>query len=86
MSSTTATVAHHPEAGGLVRALIIAQGILTVWLSFAILPLGVVGMLTNAVLAFGSHGENRRLFAGFAIAAAIVIACLFLFLLPVSHD
>lgn len=84
--SNAAAVVHAPGSSGLLRAMIIAQGILTVWLSFAILPLGVVGMLTNAVLAFGSHGENRRLFAGFAIAAAIVIACLVLFLLPVSHD
>ncbi|MFJ3313667.1 hypothetical protein ACIPJU_12840 [Micrococcus endophyticus] len=82
MSSTTAAMVKPIEDNGLVRALIMTQGVVTVLMAFAFLPLGVAGMLVNAALAFGSHGENRRLFAGFAIAAAVACACVGLFLLP----
>lgn len=72
------------ESGSFRRVVIIAQGILTVWLALAILPLGVVAMLVNAVLAFASRGTDRRLFAGFALAAAVIMAFMVLFLMPAS--
>lgn len=48
------------------------------------LPLGVLAMLVNAVLAFSSQGVIRRLFAGFAIAAAIIYAVAGLGLMALS--
>lgn len=83
MSNATA-VMQKPQSSTVLRAVIIAQGVLTVWLAFAFLPLGIVAMLANAVLAFTSHGTNRRLFAGFAIAAAVVCAGVGLGLMAVS--
>ena len=56
----------------IVRALIVLQGVVTVGMTVAFLPLGMVGVLVNGVLACASHGVDRRLFAGFAIAGAVV--------------
>lgn len=44
----------------MLRAVLIVQGVLTVWLAFAFFPLGIFAMLANAVLAFTSRGANRR--------------------------
>ena len=82
--STSLTETHSIDSSRsseVVILLLVIQGVLTLWLSFAILPLGVVGMLANAVLAFAFHGLKRRLCAGFALAAGVIIAGMGLFVL-----
>lgn len=82
--SNGATVIHKPPSNTALRAVIIVQGALTLWLAFVFLPLGIIAMLVNAVLAFSSQGVIRRLFAGFAIAAGIICAVVGLGLIAVS--
>ena len=53
--SHVAAVAQRLQSSAVLHAVIFAQGMLTVWLAFAFLPLGVVATLVNTVLAFTSH-------------------------------
>lgn len=77
MSNMTAPALSQPEAEvstkeRVIRVLIVVQGVITVGLTMVYLPVGLVAVVLNAALAFTSRGVKRKLFAGFAIAGAVV--------------
>ncbi|WEG07844.1 hypothetical protein PU630_11385 [Microbacterium horticulturae] len=66
--------------------MIVVQGALTVGLTMAFLPVGVVAVLVNAILAFVSHGINRKLFATFAIIGGALALAIGLGLMAASSS
>lgn len=70
----------------VTRALVIAQGAITLVACFLVFPLGAALVVTNGVLAIITRGTNRRLFAGFAIAGAAICIAIALFLTGVAFS
>lgn len=66
------------------RALIIVQGVVTLFVCLIAFPFGAILAITNGILAFGASGTNRRLLAGFAIMGVLICLVIWLFLTPAS--
>lgn len=60
-----------PQSGWLHLGIVI-EGVLTLGAVLLILPLGIALIVVNAVLAVATRGMNRKLFACFAIAGAVL--------------
>ncbi|MBN9612618.1 MAG: hypothetical protein J0H64_04000 [Actinobacteria bacterium] len=69
----------------LVRFLVFAQGLLTVFLSLLFFPVGAVLVVANGVMAFFVGGVNRAMFIIFAVVGGVICAGIALFLLPASY-
>ncbi|RZU66452.1 hypothetical protein EV379_2809 [Microterricola gilva] len=67
-----------------MRVLIVVQGAVTLLACLFLFPLGAAMVLTNGVLAVATRGADRRLFAGIAIAGALLCIVLALVLSAVS--
>ena len=69
----------------VTRVLVVAQGAITLFACFLVFPLGAALVIANGVMAIATRGRNRTLFAGFAIAGAVVCILLALFLPAASY-
>ena len=72
LSSSPTTRSHSETHQFVTRALIVVQGVVTLLTCLIALPFGAVLVVVNGVLAIIARGTNRRLFAGFAIAGAVI--------------
>jgi hypothetical protein len=57
-----------------IKLLIVAQGVVTVFMSFATFPLGTPLVLANIAMVFFSQGTNRSMFLVFALVSGTVSA------------
>ncbi len=82
--STESTIVAAPAPSGWVTALILVQGLATIVASVLFLPVGGALILANAVAAAATRGRTRALFAMFAIAGAIALVCVLVFVFQAS--
>jgi hypothetical protein len=74
------------KAQALPRALIVAEGLITLYAVMFLWPIGGVLVLGNIVGALVSRGVNRWMFTVLAAIGAIVFAVILLFGLAPSTD
>ncbi|MDO5633870.1 MAG: hypothetical protein Q4G34_03220 [Micrococcus sp.] len=80
----TEAAAQWPHRKTWIHAAIIVQGVATILLALFIPPFGIVATIINATLALATRGATRRLFAGFSVSGALVMAGYLLILVAVT--
>jgi hypothetical protein len=83
-STPVTTTAPDARASGWVTALVVVQGLATIIASFLFLPAGGALILANAVGAAATRGRTRVLFATSAIAGAIALVSVLVFVFQAS--
>ncbi len=87
MTSTNSPTESRSETYLFVtRALIVAQGVITLLACFFVLPLGVALAIANGAMAIATRGLNRKLFTAFAIAGVVICILIALLLPAVSYS
>lgn len=72
------------KPSALAALVVVAQGLLTVWLSFAFIPVGAALVVANIVGAIVTRGTVRTLFIVFASIGGVICAFILLFLVAVG--
>ena len=86
MTTSQSTSTPSQTGSSVTRVLIVVEGIVTVLLCLVAFPIGAALVVANAAMAIVTRGTNRKLFAVFAIAGAVVCIAVALILPGVSSS